>query len=93
MHWILLLWLVQGSILANMAAPRRNRARLAALICLALPRSDAGTARTVSAQLEYHVTETAASPVFDVTQERFEAEVLQASMTTPVLVDFWATWC
>jgi putative thioredoxin len=39
------------------------------------------------------VTETAASPVFDVTQERFEAEVLQASMTTPVLVDFWATWC
>ena len=43
--------------------------------------------------MEYHVTETAASPVFDVTQERFEADVLQASMTTPVLVDFWATWC
>lgn len=43
--------------------------------------------------MEYHVTETATSPVFDVVQERFEAEVLQASMTTPVLVDFWATWC
>ncbi|MEW5306508.1 MAG: hypothetical protein WDW36_008967 [Sanguina aurantia] len=43
--------------------------------------------------MEYHVTETASTPIFDVTQERFEADVLQASMTTPVLVDFWATWC
>lgn len=31
--------------------------------------------------------------VFDVAQESFEAEVLQASLTTPVLVDFWAAWC
>jgi putative thioredoxin len=44
--------------------------------------------------MEIPVTETAASShVFDVDQQRFEAEVLQASMTTPVLVDFWATWC
>ncbi|GAP66243.1 thioredoxin [Mizugakiibacter sediminis] len=36
----------------------------------------------------------AASPfVFDVTQATFEAEVLQASLQQPVLVDFWATWC
>ncbi len=34
-----------------------------------------------------------ASPVFDVDQQTFEADVLQASLTTPVLVDFWATWC
>jgi putative thioredoxin len=33
------------------------------------------------------------SPVFDVDQENFETEVLQASLKTPVLVDFWATWC
>lgn len=33
------------------------------------------------------------SHVFDVDQETFEADVLQASLTTPVLVDFWATWC
>lgn len=33
------------------------------------------------------------SHVFDVAQQTFEAEVLQASLTTPVLVDFWATWC
>lgn len=31
--------------------------------------------------------------VFDVTTERFEAEVLQKSLQTPVLVDFWADWC
>ncbi len=49
--------------------------------------------RTVSIPMENSVTEKAASHVFDVTQQGFEAEVLQASMTTPVLVDFWAEWC
>jgi putative thioredoxin len=44
--------------------------------------------------MENSVTDkTAVSHVFDVTQQAFEAEVLQASMTTPVLVDFWAEWC
>ena len=36
---------------------------------------------------------TRASHVFDIDQQTFEAEVLQASMETPILVDFWATWC
>lgn len=31
--------------------------------------------------------------MIDVTTENFEAEVIAASMTTPVLVDFWAPWC
>jgi putative thioredoxin len=36
----------------------------------------------------------AASPhVFDATADTFEAEVLQGSLKTPVLVDFWAAWC
>ena len=40
------------------------------------------------------MTDTATvSPVFDVDQQTFEADVLQASLTTPVLLDFWATWC
>ncbi|WP_049623248.1 thioredoxin [Frateuria defendens] len=29
----------------------------------------------------------------DIDEANFEAEVLQASLTAPVLVDFWATWC
>jgi putative thioredoxin len=29
----------------------------------------------------------------DVTMETFQKDVLEASMTTPVIVDFWATWC
>ena len=31
--------------------------------------------------------------VMDVTEATFEAEVLQRSLTVPVLVDFWAEWC
>ena len=39
------------------------------------------------------MTDAASAHVFDVEQQSFEADVLQASLTTPVLVDFWATWC
>ena len=38
-------------------------------------------------------TMTAASHVFDATEANFETDVIQASLTTPVLVDFWAAWC
>ena len=31
--------------------------------------------------------------VFDGTEANFETDVIQASLTTPVLVDFWAAWC
>jgi putative thioredoxin len=31
--------------------------------------------------------------MIDVTVQNFETEVIAASMTQPVLVDFWATWC
>jgi putative thioredoxin len=35
----------------------------------------------------------AADPVLDVTQADFMAEVVDASQHTPIIVDFWATWC
>ena len=35
----------------------------------------------------------AASWIRDVTEETFEADVLQESMERPVIVDFWAPWC
>jgi putative thioredoxin len=31
--------------------------------------------------------------VFDATADSFEADVLQKSLETPVLIDFWAEWC
>jgi len=43
---------------------------------------------------ELSVTDiTRASHVFEIDQQTFESDVLQASMDTPILVDFWATWC
>jgi len=31
--------------------------------------------------------------IIDVTESDFEARVIDASRTTPVMVDFWADWC
>jgi putative thioredoxin len=35
----------------------------------------------------------AGSAVFDVSEASFQADVLERSLTTPVLLDFWAEWC
>lgn len=36
---------------------------------------------------------TAGSPVIDITEATFEAEVINRSMQVPVVLDFWAEWC
>jgi len=36
---------------------------------------------------------TASVHTFDATETNFETDVIQASLTTPMLVDFWADWC
>ncbi|TAG78696.1 MAG: thioredoxin [Burkholderiales bacterium] len=35
----------------------------------------------------------AVSPIFDVTVENFESDVILASDTTLIVLDFWAEWC
>ena len=36
---------------------------------------------------------TATAQIIDVSEDDFEARVIEASSVTPVMVDFWAEWC
>ena len=55
-------------------------------------------AREAQAKAEQRAVARAADPsavhtVVDVTDATFQAEVLEVSMTVPVVIDLWASWC
>jgi len=50
-------------------------------------------ARKAEAEAEARAASGAPSAVFDATDANFQSLVLQKSMTNPVVVDLWATWC
>jgi putative thioredoxin len=75
--------------------PRQN-ARLSAALSGAVDLS-AVKARAEAAANRGTAPEAAAGPVgqwvVEVTEETFQAEVVDRSMQVPVIVDLWATWC
>lgn len=44
-------------------------------------------------RLNMHIPHPPPDYIFDVDLDGFEAQVIEASKTTPVIVDFWADWC
>src|SRR3954471_5777270 len=60
----------------------------------ALAAQRAAEERALARAREREETGEPPSPVIiDVTEQTFQAEVLDRSMTVPVVLDFWATWC
>jgi putative thioredoxin len=66
---------------------------LAALAQQRQAREKAEAARAQRASAGGLADTAAATSVVDVTEATFQAEVLERSMSVPVVIDFWAEWC
>lgn len=56
--------------------------------------AETGSAPAPTAAASPHAAgATAGSPVIDVTDATFQAEVVERSLQVPVIVDLWASWC
>jgi putative thioredoxin len=59
----------------------------------ALARQPASSGATASSPAASPAEPGAAVTIIDVTEASFQADVLDRSMTVPVVIDFWAEWC
>lgn len=66
---------------------------LAALAQQRQARESAEAARAQRASAPASDDAKAATTVIDVTEATFQAEVIDRSLTVPVVIDFWAEWC
>src|SRR4029453_19292587 len=74
---------------AQMAATMAGAVDLAAVKA----RSDAAARAQAAPPPTASPDGSAGSPVVDVTEETFQAEVLDRSFQVPVVLDLWAEWC
>jgi putative thioredoxin len=73
--------------------PTFNTAGAVDLAAVAAQTEARKRAETARAQAESTGAPPAAALVLDTTEATFQADVIDRSMTVPVLLDFWAEWC